>query len=131
MKQISVVSRKRPDVVAEISQALARQAINIETLVSETIGDNAVTTLTVDRYDDALSALQQLPETRVVTEDAILVRLEDRPGALAELALRFKDAGIALRGLHIIERGEKQCLAAVSVDRTDEALALVKDLLIS
>jgi len=131
VKQISVISKNRPGVVAEISQTLARESINIDSLVSEAIEDNAITILTVDHYDKALRALQNLAGMRVVTEDVILVKLEDRPGALAELALRFKNAGISLNSLRIIERGEQQSLVAISTERTGEALDLVKEMLIS
>ncbi len=131
MKQLSVVSKNNPGIIAEISQALANEDININNLVSEAIGDHAVTILTVDRYDDALKILKNIPEMSAVTEEAILVKLDDRPGALAELALRFKQAGISMRSIRIIGRGGDNSVVAISTERTEDALNLVKDLIIS
>lgn len=131
MKQISLVSKNCPGVIAEISEALARQKINIESLASESFGDHAVTILTVNKYDLALRILQQLPDITAITEDALLIRLEDKPGALANVALRFKQAGISMRSIRIVQRGNQESFAAISTDRTSEAMALVKDLLIA
>ena len=131
MKQISVVTRSRPGVIAEISQALASHHINIDNLVSEAIGEHAVTILTVDRYDDALKVLQTLPDMNAVTEDAILVRLDDKPGALAKLARRFHTAGVAMRSIRIVSRCGEHSVVAISAERTEDALQLVEDLIIS
>ena len=131
MKQISVISTQQPDVIAELTLALAAESINITSLVSDTLEEHTVTILTVDRYDDALRILRSLPDVRAITEDAILIRLEDKPGALAQVVLRFKNAHIAMRSIRIVERSSANCLVAISTDQRDEALVLVKDLLIA
>ena len=131
MKQISVIARNRAGLVAEISALLASHGINIDSLDAESVDSNAVVVLTVSEYDEAFRLLQEMQDVSVVSEDAILVRLTDRPGALAEVARRFSEAGISIRSMRIIERGPEQSLVAISADRTDEALELVKDLLIS
>jgi hypothetical protein len=66
----------------------------------------------------------------VVTEDAILVRLKNQPGALAHIARRFTDAGIGLRSVRFIQRDDDFALVAISTDRTEAALALVADVLL-
>jgi hypothetical protein len=54
-----------------------------------------------------------------------------RPGALAALARRFRDVGIDLRSVRIIPTSGGQTLAAVATERTAEAVALVKDILVA
>jgi hypothetical protein len=68
---------------------------------------------------------------RIITEDAILVKLINEPGALAKIARRFTDAGIGLRSIRFMERNNEYGLVAISTDRTDSALALVEDVLVS
>ena len=131
MKQISVVSEDKPGVVAEISEVLGNHQININSLDAETFGQWAVTLITVDKYDEAVRALRSETSFRVLTEEVILVRIEDRPGALAKLARRFRDHGINIRSMRIIQRGANDSAVAISTDRTEEALELVKDILIS
>ena len=131
MKQITIVSENRPGMAAEITAALAKENINIENLDAETLGATCVAILIVDRYDDALSVLHSLPHIRAVTEDAILIRLANKPGALAEIAMRFKNANINLRSLRFIHQDAEHGIVAISTERSQDALELVSDVLIS
>jgi histidine decarboxylase len=130
MTQISVVGEARANVIPELIEALGSAGVNIETLDSQTIGPTVVAILTVDRYDDAVRTLAQAG-FHAVTEDALLVRLEDKPGALAEVARRFHAASVPLHSVRIVRRGEGWGVVALGTPRTEEALALVGDALIS
>ncbi|MFO0808849.1 MAG: ACT domain-containing protein [Gemmataceae bacterium] len=130
MRQLTIVEPDRPGLATDITELLATAGVNIESFDAETTGDTAVVVLTVDRYDAALQALHR-SGFHPVTEDALLVRLEDKPGALAAVAKRFRDANISLRSLRIIRATGGQTLAVIATDRTDEAVALVKDILVS
>lgn len=130
MKQITIVSESRPGVMAEIAEALAAAGVNIESLDAESMGDSGVIILTVDKYDEALRALARTP-FHAISEDAIVVQLDDKPGELARVMRRFKDAQINLRSIHIIRRDAGKSIVAISTRRTEEAKELVKDLLIS
>ena len=129
MKEIVIVTQNRAGLVADISDALAAKGINIETLDAEDAHDLAVVALTVDRYDEALGALRDAGFD-AVTEDALVIRLPDEPGALAKVARRFKDADIDLRSLRIIQRQQGFALVALAAERTEQARALVKDYLV-
>ena len=130
MKQITIVSESRPGVMAEIAEALAAAGVNIESLDAESMGTSGVIILTVDKYDEALRALARTP-FHAISEDAIVVQLEDNPGELARVMRRFKDAQINLRSIHIIRRDAGKSIVAISTRRTEEAKELVKDLLVS
>jgi hypothetical protein len=131
MKEITVITEDRPGVVADVSEVLAKANINIESIDAESLGTNAILRLLVDRYNDALHALMRAG-FHALTEDAILVRLDDRPGALAQIARRFKDAGVNLRSVRLVCRDtrEQKAIVAIAADKTDEVIALVKDVLI-
>lgn len=131
MKQLSIITESRLGVVAEISEALAEKNINIENIDAKSFSDNAVILLSVDQYDLALQTLSHFDNFQIITEDAILIRLKNEPGALAKIARRFTDASISLRSIRFIQRGEDYGLVAISTDRTDDALNLVKDVLVS
>lgn len=131
MKQITLIYDNQPGLLAEITEELGQKGINIETLDAESFKDTAVTILTVDRYDEALDILSSKPGLQAITEDAILIRLEDKPGALAKVARKFSDAGINLRSIRIIKRDANETVVAISAERTDEALELVRDQLIA
>lgn len=128
MKQITVVAKGHPDLVAEITEALAARKINIETLEAEEVRGMGVVVFSVDRYDDALQALRDA-SFHAVTEDALVVQIADEPGALARVARRLADAGIHIRSARIIRRTDGS-VVAISTDRIQEARDVLKDLLI-
>ena len=131
MKQLSIITDSRIGVIAEISEALAEKNINIENIDAKSFSDHAVILLSVDQYDLAFQTLNQFNNFQIITEDAILIRLENEPGALAKIARRFTDADIDLRSIRFIQRNEDFGLVAISTDRTEDALNLVKDVLVS
>lgn len=131
MKQLSIIAENRLGVVTEITEALAVGEVNIESLDAELAVDCTVVVLNVDHYDRAMQIIHKLPNMRIITEDAILVKLVNEPGALAKIARRFTDAGIGLRSVRFLERNNEFGLVAISTDRTDSALALVEDVLVS
>jgi len=130
MKQITIVAKDHPGLMADISELMLKAGVNIESLDAEQVGARAAIVMTVDRYDTALQALRSA-HFQAVTEDAILVKLEDHPGALAAIARRFKDAGINLRSIRSLSRDAGTSIVAISTERTKEAMELVKDVLIS
>lgn len=129
MKEIVIVTQNRAGLLADIAEILARKNINIETFDAEEVQDTAVIELTVNRYDEALQSLRDAGFD-AVTEDAILIRLKDEPGALARVAKRFKDANIDLRSVRIVRRQKDSAIVALATARTEDAKALVKDCLV-
>ena len=129
MKQITIVTESRRGLTADIAGLLAEEGINIETLDAEEVEGADVVTLTVDRYNRALAALRD-GGYPAVTEDALLVRIEDEPGALAKVAVRFKEADIPVRSIRIIRRRNGFGIVAISTERTEAAKELVRDSLI-
>ncbi len=130
MKEIVIVSKQSEAMVAEIAEALAAAEVNIEFISAETIGGSGVVVLTVDRYDDALRALARTP-FQAISEDAFVIQLDDKPGELARITRRFKEANINLRSIRIIRREGGKGIIAVAADRTDEARELLKDVIIA
>jgi hypothetical protein len=130
MKQITIVVKDRPGLLADISETMLAAGVNIESIDAEQIGGSAAIVLSVDRYDAALQALRDTP-FKAVSEEAILVKLDDRPGALAMIARRFKDAGINLRSIRTISRDGGKSIVAISAQRTEVVMKLVEDVLIA
>ena len=131
MKQLSIITENRLGVVTQISEALAAKNINIESLDAKLAGNQVIIVLNVNQYDKALHVIHQLNNMQIVTEDAILVKLTNEPGALAKIARRFTNAGIGLRSIRFIQRDEHFGLVAICTDRTEESLQLVADVLVS
>ncbi|KAF3977129.1 MAG: ACT domain-containing protein [Methylococcales symbiont of Iophon sp. n. MRB-2018] len=131
MKQLKIITKNRLGIVTEISETLASENINIEYIDADIAAENVVVTLDVDQYDKALQLIHKMNNMKIVTEDAILIKLNNEPGALAKIARRFTDAGISLRGIHLINHDKEFALVAISTPRTKEAIQLVNDVIVT
>ena len=129
MKEIVIVAHNHPGLMADIAAALAERNINIESIDAKQAQELAVMELTVDRYDEALTALRDAG-FNAITEDAIVISLPDQPGALAKVAKRFKDARIDMQSLRILQRNRGTALVALATKRTDEAMELLREYLV-
>ncbi len=120
MQHLRVVVPNRPGLLAELTEVLAAKRISIVEITVETHGAGAVVRLDVE--DDAL-AMEALTDAgyHAVSDQVILARIEDKPGALAELSRRLADAQINIRALHHVRREAGHALVAVSTDDNDRA----------
>ena len=130
MKQITIVTKNRDGLTADIAAMLGDNDINIESLDAEEIEGTGVVTLTVDHYNRALQALRD-SGWHAITEDAFVMRVRDEPGALARVAKRFKDAGIHVRSIRIIQHEGPWSMVAVSAEPIEAARILVRDKLLA
>jgi len=128
MKQITVVVDDHPGVVADITRLLAERDIRIDAMVGDTAKSHGVVTLTVDRYDEALSALRDAG-FQAISEDALVLRLEDAPGALARASARLARAGINIRSMRILRREGDSMLVSLVTGENERARELVADVL--
>ena len=112
MTRIIVMAKDEVGVIADISRVLADSSINIETISVEALGDKGAISLTTNDYDGALMALTRAG-FKTVTDESLLVRLRDEPGALAKVAERLKLAGINIQSIQIVDRREGSTTVAI------------------
>ncbi len=129
MKQLTVFVPNKPGQVAALTEALALHGINLESFDVESHGEDGLVVLTVDRYDDALRALRDAGY-RAVTQDTLLIRLDDKPGALAMIAVQLKDAGLDLRSMHIVRRTGSTSIVSLVTSDNSAAAAVLRPVLI-
>ena len=125
MTRIVVIANNEAGVIADIAGALAERDINIETINAEALGEKGTITLTADDHDGALRALTDAG-FKTVSDEALILRLQDEPGALARLADKFKQGGVNIRSLHILDRRDGRATVAISADDRAKAEALVE-----
>lgn len=130
MKQLTIPTDGHPGELTVVTRILGEAGINIESIdAEEEATGQGVLVLTVDRYDEALSLLRSAGY-RPITEDALVIRVVDEPGALAKVAARFSDAGVSIRSLHIARRQQGCTLVSLVTSDNDAAARLVADLIV-
>ena len=126
MEQITIVTKDYNGLTADIASALGSNDINIESLDAKKIDDIGLVMLRVNQYDRVLSILRDAG-WNAITEDSLLVRVKDEPGAIADLAKRFRDANLHVSSMRIVQHHGDWGAIAVSAEPLEEARALVKD----
>ena len=125
MNRLVVIARNEAGVIADIAGALAERNINIETIDAEALGEKGAITLTTNDCDGALRALTDAG-FKTVSDDSLVLRLPDEPGALARVAEKFKQSGVNIRSLHILDRRNGYATVAIAADDRARAEALVE-----
>lgn len=130
MKQLTVLVPNELGIAARLTSCLAEHGVNIEEIDIEGVEGRGLVTLTVDRYDEALRALSE-QGFRVITQDTLLIRLEDKPGALAAIAARLRDAALDLRSMHILRRDDTGTIASLVSSDNPKAKEILRDVLMT
>ena len=84
-----------PGALAALAETISAQGINIRAIGGAEIGGTGGLALMVnDDQEDGLEQLLRSAGYTAVEVESVEVELEDRPGALAEVARRIADAGV-------------------------------------
>ena len=124
-KQFSVTLDDRPGELAKLAGALADKGINIRTGSAATLGGKGVVQLITSDEPKTREVLKAQKFT--FGEDEVLVaRLDDRPGALAQLAKNLAAAKVNVKGFGLLSNAGPKAEIALTVDNADKAKTIVK-----
>lgn len=115
MSRITVVTPDRAGLIADLTEKLSAHRLNITSFNARTVGHDAVLSLDVDDLDKALSTLTEAG-FQAITDDVVLVQMDDVPGALAQVARRLTDAQLDIRAVRVLTRSAQRCVAALATD---------------
>lgn len=101
VKDLTVILQDRPGTLADMGEVLGKAGINIEGMCAIQCQDKGIIHILVE---DSVGARQALEAKgiEVTTEREVLVKeLENRPGALGEVARKIADAGVNIELLYL------------------------------
>ena len=123
--QLTLTLESKPGVLAKISQALAGAGVNITAIcAAETAGRGKIRMVVSDpaRAKEALKAAK----LRCGEEPALMLTLEDRPGALARVAEKLAAAKINIKCAYATTGGMGGSTTVVlSVSNVDKAASVL------
>lgn len=123
--QLTLALQSKPGVLAKISQALAGAGVNITAIcAAETAGRGKIRMVVSDpaRAKEALKAAK----LRCGEEQALLLTLEDRPGALARVADKLAAAKINIKCAYATTGGlGGSATVVLSVSNADKAASVL------
>ena len=130
MKQITIITPPdRPGTLADIAARLAARGVNI--LEIDVTDDHAhgVILMQAEPYDEALRALSD-GGYHAVSEEVLLIRIQDAPGALAKVAARFVEPRININAMRIVRRDGGWASVILSTSDNEKARGLLGDCLV-
>ncbi len=127
MNQIKIIAQAgRAGTVADVTELLAERKINILGIDVTDDHTHGIIMLEVDAYDEALRVLAG-GGFDAVSEEVIVVRVKDEPGALAKVAARFREPKINISAMRIVRRDGGWAIVILSTDNNEAAIALLQD----
>ena len=131
MQRIIVNVKNEVGVLADLTTLLAGQGINIVGIDAEGSDESGVVVISTEDADHH-GALLVIANAgyKAISDESLVIRLRDEPGALAKIADRFRRNNINILSLHIVNRTEGFTTVSVSADNFETARKLVEDQLV-
>lgn len=126
-KQISIFLENKPGTLADVTSGLQKESINILAMtVSDTV-DHAVVRMLVDKPGEAIHRLEE-QNLLVVENDVLTVDLENKPGALAELASQLAEHDINIEYAYCTASpAQQKGMMIIRLSNPQEALELLSN----
>jgi hypothetical protein len=119
--QLSIALENQPGQLARLCRALAQADVNIRGLSINESSDVSTVRLIASDPAAAQEALRGAG-LAFVTQEVLVLELQDRPGALEQVALRLADSGINIQYIYGTgDRGAGRGLLVVRTDDVDAA----------
>jgi hypothetical protein len=125
--QLSVAMENNPGELGRLCRVLAQADVNIRGICVADASDVSVVRLLVSDTPAAEQALRQAG-LAFSTQEVLLVELNDRPGALEDVALRLGQAGVNLLYLYGAANGpEGKAQLVLRVSDVETAAQILND----
>jgi hypothetical protein len=124
-----IISKDRKGLVAEISELLGFSGINIDVINARSRQGLAEIRLTTSDNDRSLSVLNEAG-FKAVSDENILVRVDDAPGRLGRISRTLSENNIDIRGIAMIEQNQGFNIVSIVTDDDAKTRQVLKDVLV-
>jgi hypothetical protein len=115
-KDLTIMLKSQPGTLSQISALLGEMGINIEGIAGMQAPDKDVIHILVNEAEKAQKLLEK-EGINATLRDVMIVDIEDRPGALGEIAQKLAQAGINITLVYLTTQSK----LALCVDRYEKA----------
>lgn len=125
-KELKVITEDRVGVLAEITNILAEEGVNIENLCIYTTTGQAIFYFITDNNEKTKKILGEKGYD-VKEQEIVILSLDDRPGALSKVARKLKEETIDLHYVYGTTSGKgKKTIVVFSSNNNDKAVEVLK-----
>lgn len=125
--QLVISEQSKPGVLAEVASVLGAAGVNIKAFSAPEVTGTGKLRLLVADLGAARSALKEA-KIRFAEETALVLSLENKPGALKDVADLLTKSRINVRcGYCTPSREGKRAIVVLTVSNTDKALTILRN----
>jgi len=125
--QLVISSQSKPGVLSNVTSVLGAAGVNIKAFSAPEVTGTGKLRLLVADLDRARKALRAA-KIRFVEETALVLSLENKPGALKEVADLLTKSRVNVKcGYCTPSREGKRAIVVLTVSNTEKALAMLRD----
>ncbi len=126
IKQISIFLENKKGRLADVTDLLAKQSINIRALSLADTAEFGILRLIVDDPDKCAAVLKK--ENFVAQEtDVIVVEVEDRPGGLNRILTVFEKENLNIEYMYaVVEKSANNALVIFRIDNYKKAIDVLQ-----
>jgi hypothetical protein len=125
--QLVISGLSRPGVLAQVAQVLSEATVNIKAFSAPEVTGRGKLRLLVADLEGARTALKTA-KIKFIEETALLLSLENKPGALQKVADLLTKARINVKcGYCTPSREGKRAIVVLTVSNTAKALTILRD----
>jgi hypothetical protein len=120
MKDFVIQLTHRPGELANVTNALSLQDVNIKSLAAMVLGTQAQVRIIPDDAEAARNALRAA-NIRFEEKELLTVLLENKAGELTGVAGKLADAGLNLEAVYVVGLSDDLIELAIAVDDVKKA----------
>ena len=126
-KQVVVFLENRPGHLAQATEVLAKEQINIRSVTIASAGNFGLVKLIVDRPDQAYEALKARGLS-VTLQEVLALVMEDRPGALHAVLQAFAQKGLNVKDASgFVVKPEEEAILILEVENLQAAREIARE----
>ncbi len=129
MKVLRIIEKDRVGLIMDISYILGKSKINIENISVITSNGKVIILLQV-KDEEKVKEILKRNGFNVLEDDVLIIKLEDKPGQLAEVSQILSQNNISIENLYIVSKNKKDVYVSVKVDDPKKAKKVLKEYLI-
>ena len=120
MRDFVISLSHRPGELADVTNALSLQGVNIKSLAAMALGTQGLLRLIPDDVEAARNALHA-GKIRFEEKELVTVLLENRAGEVTGVAGKLADAGLNLEAIYVVGLSDDLIELAIAVDDVKKA----------
>jgi hypothetical protein len=126
LKQISVFVENRPGKLAEVTEVLYKEGVNLRAFTIAEAGDFGIIRMVVDKTEKAYKALKSAGFTVALT-DVLAVEVKDEPGGLYRIAKALGDENINIEYVYAFAFEKERALIILKPNDLEKAKKVLEE----